>query len=168
MTLSSSIASQPWFPHPVSPAPFLSHFRASLFFLVQSYVLSSHKSTVVKRKFQTLCLKSPVSRSVPFQLPTLESFVSDLPQSPSFQLCSSCPQPLVSEPWRIPTCGFRSSQPDAAVPCTLFPLLHVHDYRSSVRQTTESALLHCHPCRSKGPAFGLAGIWETWVNGLAK
>lgn len=66
---------------------------------------------------------------------TPESFISELPQAPSFQLCSPCPRLFMSESWGILTCGFHSSQSGAAVAFILLPPCRVHGYWLSVRET---------------------------------
>lgn len=65
-------------PPSFSPAPFLSHFTASLFFLFQCYNLSPHKSILVKRKFPVLCLKSPISRSEPVLAGISQTWINGL------------------------------------------------------------------------------------------
>lgn len=105
ITLSSSFTSQPWFPQlkpfllhfsPISEPLYFSWSRDTSFLLTNPFWLKGNSQpSVLNLLSQGLCPSDCQ--------PTLESFISDLPQAPSFQLCSSlsysCPSPGVSCLW---------------------------------------------------------------------
>lgn len=114
--LSPSITSQPWFRHPKSLLLYSSPISVPLCFssLTATCLLLTNPLWL-KGKFPTLCLKSPVPRSLPFQLPTHPRVFPVWPSSvPSLSAVFLLPSAMHIRVLGYPTCGFSSYQPEAA------------------------------------------------------